>query len=343
MDLPLRGDADDTGSRRAQRDRAPGRHRRGVSPVALRIGTRGSALARVQAALVADALRAAQPGLRVELVEITTAGDRTQHTDAPMAGWGLGVFVKEIERALLDGQVDLAVHSLKDVPPDVPDGLVLAAIPERADPRDVLVTREGTPFEALPAGARVGTSSVRRAAFLRAARPDLAYVPIRGNVDSRYRKLLAGDYDAIVLARAGLERLGLEVSGVPFAPERLPPAPGQGALAIQVRADDARTLALARALDHPPTAAAVRAERRVMAALEGGCRLPVAALGTPQPDGSQLRLLAAVAAVDGSRVLAREERGRLDDAEGLADVVVAGLRADGAGALLHGGPAVMVA
>jgi hydroxymethylbilane synthase len=301
----------------------------------IRIGTRGSALARTQTDLVATALREQQPGsgLNVEIVLISTGGDRTQHTNAPSGDWGSGVFVKELESALLDGAIDLAVHSLKDVPPRPTPGLDLVAIPGREDPRDVLVTPDARAFERLPEGARVGTSSARRVAFLRALRPDLSFAPIRGNVDTRLRKLMNGEYDAILLAQAGLRRLGLrDVPHVVLEPDVLTPAPGQGALALQARADDLRVASLVAALDDAPTAAAVAAERRLMARLEGGCRLPIGALATPLDD--RLDLVAAVADPDGRRVLREHASGVLDAPEALADEVAERLLAAGATDLL---------
>jgi hydroxymethylbilane synthase len=299
----------------------------------VRIGTRGSALARTQAESVARALRMAHPGLRVELREISTEGDRTQHSNQPSGDWGRGVFVKEIEAALLRGDVDLAVHSLKDVPPDVPAGLALVAIPEREDPRDVLVTKEALSLDQMPAGARIGTSSARRAAFLRAVRPDLAFVPIRGNVDTRCRKLLAGQYDGIVLAGAGLVRLGLEVPHTLLDPSVLPPAPGQGALALEARADDVDVRDLVQPLNQPAIAAAITAERCLMAELESGCRAPVAALASPREDGT-LELVAAVAAPNGSRVIWATAVGSLGAPEELGLQAAAQLRAGGVDELL---------
>ena len=284
----------------------------------VRIGTRGSVLARRQTDLVAASLRSRQLGVTVQIVPITTSGDRSQHTNAPGPDWGSGVFVKELEEALRSGAIDLAVHSLKDVPPEPTRGLVLVAFPTREDPRDVLLTADGRAFDALEQRARVGTSSARRSAFLRAARPDLTFVPIRGNVDTRVRKLRAGEYDAIVLARAGLRRLGTDVPHVVLEPDLLPPAPGQGALAIQARADDVRVAQLVEPLDDRPTALAVRAERRLMARLDGGCRLPVGALAIPGLDGT-VSLLGAVANPDGSRVSKAWVEGRLDDLDRLVD------------------------
>ena len=295
----------------------------------IRLGTRGSALARAQSALMASALVEAHPELEVEIVTISTSGDRSQSTNQPGADWGTGVFVKEIESALLREEIDLAVHSLKDVPPLITAGLTLAAIPVREDPLDVLVTTDGRGLGDLEPGCRVGTTSARRSAFLRASRPDLQFAPIRGNVETRLRKLAEGQYGAIVLARAGLHRLEIDAACVVLEPELLPPAPGQGALAIQARAGDREIAQLVEPLHDPATAAAVRAERRLMAELEGGCRLPVGALGTPGQDGL-LHLLGGLARDDGSLSVA-DATGRLDAPEELADQLAVRLRSPGAG------------
>jgi hydroxymethylbilane synthase len=302
-----------------------------MGPRVIRIGTRSSVLARTQTAMVATALVASHPdlGLEIELVAITTGGDRSQTTDQPDPGWGTGVFVKELEQALLREEIDLAIHSLKDVPPVLSADLMLAAIPVRGDPLDVLITTDGRALEDLAPGARVGTSSARRSAFLHAARPDLHFTPIRGNIDTRLRKLGVGQYEALVLARAGLQRLELEVAYVVLEPELLPPAPGQGALAIQTRAGDRAVAELVEPLHDPATGAAVRAERRLMVSLDGGCRLPVGALGTPRPDGG-LVLLGGLALADGTLNVASAV-GRLEAAEELADQLAARLRAPGAG------------
>jgi hydroxymethylbilane synthase len=216
------------------------------------------------------------------------------------------------------------VHSLKDVPPLVPPGLVLAAIPVREDPGDLLVTPDGRGLQALVAGARVGTSSARRSAFLRAARPDVQFVPIRGNVETRLRKMAEGQYDAVILARAGLRRLDIEVAASEIDAEVLPPAPGQGALALECRADDRELIQLVEPLHDPATGAAVRAERRLMANLEGGCRLPVGALGRPLPDG-RLHLLGGLAREDGTLSVA-DAMGQLSAPEALADELSERLR-----------------
>ena len=259
----------------------------------LTIGSRGSALALWQARWIAARLAAL--GHETHLEIIRTAGDRI--TDVPLSqvGAGKGVFTKEIEEALLDRRIDLAVHSLKDLPTETPPGLTLAAIPEREDVRDAVV---GQPLAALPPAARVGTSSLRRAAQLRALRRDLAVQSIRGNVDTRLGKLDHGEYDAILLAAAGLRRLGWDGRIAEYLdPEVMLPAPGQGALAVETREDgDARLICAA--LDHAPTRAAVEAERALLAGLGGGCQVPIGAWG--RFTGLRLRLSAVVLQVDGA-------------------------------------------
>jgi hydroxymethylbilane synthase len=278
---------------------------------------------------VTAALSEAHPELEIEVVVVSTSGDRSQATNLPDANWGTGVFVKELELALLHEDIDLAVHSLKDVPPVLAAELTLVAIPVRGDPLDVLVTSDGRGLQDLAPRARVGTSSARRVVFLRSPRPDLQFMPIRGNVETRLRKLGEGQYDAIVLARAGIVRLDLDAAYVVLEPELLPPAPGQGALGIQSRAGDRALAELVEPLHDPATAAAVRAERRLMVGLDGGCRLPIGALGTPRPDG-QLHLLGGVARDDGTLSVA-EAMGRLDAPEELADLLTDRLRTLGQG------------
>jgi hydroxymethylbilane synthase len=291
----------------------------------IRVGTRSSALAQAQTDLIVAALMQVDPDLQVDRVIISTNGDRTQPSNAPGPDWGTGVFVKEIEAALLREEIDLAVHSRKDVPPIVTAELALAAIPVRDDPHDVLVTQRGLSIEDLEPGARVGTSSARRVAFLQQARRDLTWEPVRGNVESRLRKLREGQYDALVLARAGLRRLAIEVPRVVLEPDLLPPAPGQGALAVQARSSDQDILSLVEPLDDPATAAAVRAERHLMLLLDGGCRLPVGALGTSRADGG-LDLLGGLATDDGGVAIARGH-GLLAMPEVLADQLASLLRA----------------
>lgn len=247
-------------------------------PASLRIGTRASGLARVQTDIVRNALAGRHPDLVLAIVPISTSGD--ERTDVPIPDAGeIGFFTSTLQRALLDGEIDLAVHSFKDLPIDEPAGLRIAAVPERVDTRDALIARDGLQLSDLPAGATVGTSSVRRAAQVSARRPDLQPVPIRGNVETRLAKLDAGDYDAIVLAAAGLIRLGLEHRIDQWlAPPQFLPAPGQGALAIEIRGDDARTAAVVTILDDPAVRTAVEAERQFLAAAGGGCNAPFGAL-----------------------------------------------------------------
>lgn len=264
------------------------------------IGTRGSALALWQARHVRGLLQAAYPHIAVDIRVISTRGDQILDTPLPLVG-GKGVFTVELEAALHAGTIDCAVHSLKDLPTDAPDGLTIAAIPERASPADVLVSRLGLTLDALPQGARVGTSSTRRAAQLRYRRPDLSLCDIRGNVDTRLRKAHAHDsaYDAVVLARAGLDRLGRsDAITEELALEHMLPAPGQGALAVQTR-DDPDMRALFAALNHDDTALAVTAERAFLAGLGGGCSIPVSALARWR-DGA-LHLHGRVNAPDGRR------------------------------------------
>ena len=280
-----------------------------MSAEPLRLGTRGSALALRQSSMMAAEIE--RRGTPVELVTIRTSGDVATGSLAALGGKGL--FVKEIEEALLRHRVDLAVHSLKDMPATLPDGLVLAATPPRADPRDVLISAAGLPLERLPAGTRVGTSSLRRRAQLAAVRPDLGVVDMRGNVDTRLRKLAAGDVDAILLAAAGLGRLGLAPAGlVPLALTQFVPAIGQGILALQVRADDPAVHAIVAALDDPAARAAAAAERAFLGAVGGDCHTPLAAHATVR--GEQLAMRALVASVDGREIIGDTFEGSVDAA-----------------------------
>jgi hydroxymethylbilane synthase len=299
----------------------------------VRLGTRRSALALVQAQYVADALTAAGQ-VTVELVPIVTSGDRTQQDQVLLETiGGTGVFVTELRRALLSGDVDLAVHSLKDLPTAPAEGLTFAAIPPRADPRDVLVARDGLTLGELPPGSRVGTGSPRRAAQLRALDLGLVLEPIRGNVDTRLRSVAEGRYDAVVLARAGLVRLGRQDEATEVLdPIQVLPAPGQGALAVEVRTDDAELVAALGTLDDPDTRAAVTAERAVLATLEAGCTSPVGALAevVEGQNGPELSLRAAVIAPDGSGALRRSLVGPVDRADELGAELAAVLLEDGA-------------
>lgn len=282
----------------------------------LRMATRKSPLALWQAQYVARRLQEAWPGLKVELVTFTTRGDRERTRPLPEIG-GKGLFTAELEAALREGRVDLAVHSLKDLPTSLVPDLTLGAVLKREDPHDVLVSRHGLSLDRLPPNPTIGTSSTRRAAQIRLARPDARILPLRGNVDTRLRKALdpQGPYDAIVLARAGVVRLGREEAITQVLPfEVMLPAPGQGALAVQCRADDERVLALLAPLHDPETAAEVTAERAFLQALGGGCALPVAALGRVQAE--DITLTALYVATDGTPYRVRG-RAPLDDAERL--------------------------
>ncbi len=301
----------------------------------LRIGTRTSRLALAQAEGVAGALAAACPGLRCEIVGISTRGDRQLDQPLPAIG-GKGLFTREIGDALLRREVDLAVHSLKDLPTSrsMP-GLAVAASPRRAPANDALLSADGSPLERLPQGARVGTSSPRRAAQLLAARPDLRPVSIRGNVGTRIRKLRDGQADAIVVALAGLARLGRasEVTEVlPF--DVMLPAPGQGALAIEIREDNAAAAELVALVAHAPTTTAVTAERALLQALGGGCSLPLGALA--RLDGDALSLRAVLLSLDGATACRAERTGPAAEPDALARALADDLRRDGADAILDG-------
>ncbi|WP_437816673.1 hydroxymethylbilane synthase [Sorangium sp. So ce1078] len=272
----------------------------------LTLATRRSALALAQSRAFARSLEAAVPDLTLRELEVVTSGDKTQDRSLQDIG-GKGLFIKELEEALLDRRADFAVHSIKDVPAEIAPALCLACIPAREDPRDVLVTRSGAPLAELPAGARVGTSSLRRAVALREARPDLVIEPVRGNVDTRLRKVVDGSFDAVVLALAGLKRLGLEARATEvLSPEVSLPAIGQGALGIECRVEDAGVRDVLSALADRETTVCVTAERAVMAAVEGSCRTPVAAYAVR--DGGALWLRALLAEPDGSRLRRAERR-----------------------------------
>lgn len=297
------------------------------------IGTRGSALARWQAEFVMATLQKIAPELAIELHIIKTAGDKDQVR--PLAAFGgLGVFTKEIEHALLTGEIDLAVHSLKDLPTTESDELTIAAIPEREDARDVIVSRHGIGLKQLPHGARIGTSSARRTAQVRAFRPDAEIIPLRGNVDTRLGKAASEAYDAIVIAAAGLLRLGRAGEIAEYlAVDDFLPDPGQGALAVQIRADDRELAVLLTALDHAPTRAAVTAERAFLQALGGGCRTPIGAYA--ELDAGGLRVRGMVAALDGSRIIHGEMRGDASEAEALGAGLAQQLLNEGAAEILN--------
>jgi hydroxymethylbilane synthase len=301
----------------------------------VRIATRGSALALWQAEWVKAQLIAREPGLTVELVILKTRGDKIQDRALSEVG-GKGLFVKEIEEALLDGRAEVAVHSMKDLPGEIPEALMVAAMPEREDPRDALIVAPRVAAHdvaSLPSGARVGTSSLRRVCQLRARRSDLELLPMRGNVDTRVRKVEAGELDAIVLACAGLKRLGYgERITAALSVEESLPAIGQGALAIECRRDDAATRARLEPLRHTATEQAVTAERAFLRRLEGDCKTPLAAHAVVDGDG--LRIVGLVGASAGTSILRDELRGGAGEGETLGRALAERLIAAGADRLL---------
>jgi hydroxymethylbilane synthase len=279
----------------------------------MRLGTRGSALALAQSGLVAAAIRE-RTGADVELVEIVTSGDRSS---APVQQLGVGVFVSALREALLAKEIDVAVHSFKDLPTAPADGLTIAAVPPREDPRDALVARDGRTLAQLAPGARVGTGALRRIAQLHALGLGLVPVPIRGNVDTRLRKVADGELDAVILARAGLARLGRAAEATEILdPALMLPAPAQGALAVECRVDDPTLFDLVSTVDDPATRAAVDAERALLAALEAGCSAPVAGLAEETATG-EIHLRGAVLSPDGRRALRLARSGTLADAAAL--------------------------
>jgi hydroxymethylbilane synthase len=279
----------------------------------LRLGTRGSILALAQANWVADRIADHHPDCRVELVIIKTTGDKIHDIPLAQVG-GKGLFIKEIEEALLAGEVDLAVHSLKDMPAVVPEGLILGAVPPREDPRDVLISERYSSLAELPPGGRLGTGSLRRRAQLLHLRPDLDIVALRGNVDTRLKKMAALGLDGLILAAAGLNRLGLDRVKRSAIPEtEMLPAVGQGALGVEIRADDRSLKNLVAALDDPATRLAVMAERAFLARLEGGCVVPVAAQG--RVEGGTLVLEALISDLEGRRFLRDKTKGSPEDGE----------------------------
>jgi hydroxymethylbilane synthase len=294
--------------------------------------TRQSALAMWQARHVEARLREVHPRLAVEILGMTTEGDRRLDTSLAKIG-GKGLFVKELEDALARGTADIAVHSMKDVPMELLPGHTLGAILERADPRDAFVSNQYADLATLPSGARVGTSSLRRESQLRASRPDLRVEPLRGNVPTRLRKLDEGQYDAILLAAAGLKRLGLADRVTALLPtEQSLPAAGQGAIGVECRGDRADVLRLLQLIDHAPTGLAVRAERAVARALAGSCNVPLAAYA--EVSGDTMRLRAYVGSPDGTRVVRGVIEGPAAQAEAHGLALAGRLRADGAEEIL---------
>ncbi|MDN4592675.1 hydroxymethylbilane synthase [Polycladomyces subterraneus] len=294
------------------------------------VGTRKSALALTQTGWVMDRLREANPRWELRQEKIVTKGDRILDVTLSKIG-GKGLFVKEIEQALLDGRIDIAVHSMKDMPGEMPDGLVIGAVTQREDPRDCLITRSGHSLEKLPPGARIGTSSLRRQAQILAYRPDVTVEPVRGNLETRLRKMEEGQFDAILLAVAGLSRMGWQDRVTQaLSTDIMVPAVGQGALAVQCRADDTEVLEGLKKINDPKTERAVRAERAFLHVFEGGCHLPVGAYAEAT-DGS-IHLIGMVAHPDGRKVL----RGAVEGAEPeqVGRILAQQLLEQGAGELL---------
>jgi len=295
----------------------------------IKIGTRKSLLALAQSNYIKDQIEAQYPDTRVELVKIMTKGDKI--LDVPLAKvGGKGLFVKELEEAMLSREVDIAVHSMKDVPAELPDGLHLALITRREDPRDAFISNNYKSLDELPQGAKIGTSSLRRRSQLAKIRPDLVIEDLRGNLDTRLRKLDEGQYDAIILAAAGLNRLRLDRATAYFEPDKMLPAVGQGAVGIEMRTDDAELLDGLKFLDHQDTTWAVTAERAFLLRLEGGCQVPIAGFCTV--DGEQITLTGLVASLDGKEIIRKSAAGPAADAEnigrGLAEEILdAGARA----------------
>jgi len=296
------------------------------------IATRGSALALWQANHIKDCLEAQHPGLSVELLKIKTKGDKI--TDVPLAKvGGKGLFVKEIEEALLDGRAHLAVHSMKDVPTELPEGLEVGIIPEREEPTDTLLSVKYEGLKGLPQGAKVGTSSLRRQSQLATLRPDLEITWLRGNLDTRLRKLLDGEYDAIILATAGLNRLGLTAPQMEIlGPPDFLPAVAQGALGIEYHKDNTEVIEMLQFLDHQPTKYQVLAERGFLTGLEGGCQVPIAAWSVIE--GDTVRLTGFVADVDGSRPIRMMAEGHVDNAWDIGLVLAAKVLEAGGKAIL---------
>ncbi len=298
----------------------------------VRIATRKSALALWQAEYVKARLEFFHPGLVVELVPMSTQGDKILDTPLAKIG-GKGLFVKELETAMLEDRADIAVHSMKDVPVEFPEGLMLSTICEREDPRDAFVSNHFSSLDQLPQGAVVGTSSLRRQCQIKALRPDLQIRDLRGNVNTRLAKLDAGEFDAIILAAAGLIRLGFHARIAAYLPvSQSLPANGQGAVGIECRSDDAAVQALLAPLEHTATRQAVLAERAMNRALQGGCQVPIGAYA--EIDGDKLYLRGLVGQLDGQQILQAEVRGAAADGEALGQQLAGMLLAQGAGAIL---------
>jgi hydroxymethylbilane synthase len=298
----------------------------------VRIASRGSMLALIQTNWVIDRLKESNPGSEFSVDIYKTVGDRVLDVALSQIG-GKGLFTKELEEAMLQDKADLAVHSLKDMPTEQPDGLVIGAIPKREDPRDVLITVDGTRFMDMAPGTLVGTSSLRRVAQLRAHRPDLDFAPVRGNIDTRLRKLREGQVGALVMAASGMIRAGFGDQITEFLdPDFCLPAPGQGALAIQIRATDSGLDQLISTIHHPESALDILAERTLLARLQGGCQVPIGAYAAQ--DRGQLRLRGAIASPDGTQVIHHEATGPIAQAKALGEQVADWLMANGGSEIL---------
>ena len=307
----------------------------GTKPPVIRVGTRASELAVIQTGLVVSMLRKAHPNIEFEIVRISTAGDRDKRS--ALETIGVSIFVKELEAALEDGRADIAIHSLKDMPSKLPEGFILAALPKRGDPRDVLVSRFEGGVANLPSGARIGTSSPRRVAQLRAARGDLEIIRIRGNVDTRITKALGGDetgYDGAILAAAGLDRMGRmrEVSEA-LDLDNFIPASGQGTLAVETMASNTILTELISAIDHPTTRAVSIAERAYLARLGAGCATAASAFATL--DGDSMTIRGFAASLDGDRSMTRTSSGDITDASELGNALAEDMIKNGALELIH--------
>lgn len=299
----------------------------------IRIGTRGSKLALWQASWVKSFLKKKFPSTPIELIIIKTQGDKI--LDVPLARvGGKGLFVKEIEQALLTRRIDIAVHSMKDMPADIPEGLCIGAIPERENPVDVFISRNGAEFKEQVAGCVIGTSSLRRGAQLKHARPDIVIQPIRGNLDTRLKKLESENFDALVLAAAGVKRLNLEHKITEYLdPATMLPAIGQGALCIEIRNDDSTVGPMVAAMEHAPTRAVVTGERAFLKRLEGGCQVPIAGHGNISKN--KFRLIGLVADLDGSRIIKGEKSGPVESSETIGIDLAEELLARGADQILE--------
>lgn len=300
----------------------------------LRIGTRTSPLSLAQTDEVLTQLKAASPNIRIEVVPLNTEGDRNKI--APLLSMERGMFVKALEVALLSNEVDVAVHSAKDLPSELPDGLTIGAITRREDPRDIIVNKWGLPLEELPEGARIGTSSPRRVAQLKRVRPDISFIPIRGNVGTRLEKAQGSDYDGVVLAAAGIVRLGRqgEISQYLTSEVCLPDV-GQGALALEIRAEDEETRSLVAGVDHRSSSLAVRAERAFLNAMGGGCTVPVAAYAVIE--NGQIVMSALAATPDGANIVKESDSFSESDPEGAGEKMASMLMSMGAREILAAG------